>query len=271
MDIPFAIQEKLKQAATAYVAPLPFSENPWNDPSFSKRYTRYVDDHEIWGSGEVEVQKILSLLPQRRLNILDLGCGTGRHAYFLSQSGHFVTGIDQCTEAIRRAKKRKYQTPAKFIKVPYLQFKTNLQFDLILLLCALALNLSAEQLRAWIHLSMTLLAPGGSMLIDLPSQLPKADAYFFLDDRPLWHKKTCWVYHCCHPNSDQRLVLDSFFCCSLRGQLLPHHTVFRQYHRFSELTTMVVAEEFSATSIQEILPKSDQPPVNTPWILFSKK
>ncbi|MEK7485332.1 MAG: class I SAM-dependent methyltransferase, partial [Planctomycetota bacterium] len=264
LDIPLEIQEKLKKEALS-LNRIPFSENPWIDPDFSKRYTCYVDEKEIWGNGKAEVQKIIQIFPQPHLQILDLACGTGRHAYFLSEAGHSVVGVDQCFEAITRAKKRNYSRPADFFCSPVLEFQTQQRFDLILILCALALNLSTEQFQAWIHFSLNLLKPEGAILIDLPEQLPKEEAYFFLDDRPLWHEKPCWIYHCCQVDPQQRRVMDLFVSCSLEGKMLPPHTVSRQYHQIHEIQKILP----SKNTIQVISPHSSSPPLHTPWILIS--
>ena len=48
------------------------------------------------------------LQPPRNANILDLGCGNGRHAKHLAANGHHVTGLDLAFSSIQYA--RKWQT-----------------------------------------------------------------------------------------------------------------------------------------------------------------
>lgn len=51
-----------------------------------------------------EAQYVSSLLAQSgksRCEILEFGCGTGRHAYFLRQLGHSVVGVERSAEMIR--------------------------------------------------------------------------------------------------------------------------------------------------------------------------
>ena len=42
----------------------------------------------------------------KRVKILDIGCGTGRHSIELSQRGYSVTGIDLSESQLRHAKKK---------------------------------------------------------------------------------------------------------------------------------------------------------------------
>lgn len=45
------------------------------------------------------IQRFAPLLPDRT-QVLDVACGSGRHAAYLAQLGHRVTGIDRNTEAL---------------------------------------------------------------------------------------------------------------------------------------------------------------------------
>ena len=65
--------------------------------------------------------------------ILDVGCGTGRHAMILAQRGHHVTGTDFSADMIALAKKRSadYNLPISFHVMPMQETKLNKQFDII--------------------------------------------------------------------------------------------------------------------------------------------
>ncbi len=74
--------------------------------------------------------------------ILDLGCGTGRHAIFLAKKGAVVIGIDFSSEMLREAKKNAKRSRVKinFKKrdiTKKLPFKNN-SFDIVL--CSLVFN-----------------------------------------------------------------------------------------------------------------------------------
>lgn len=51
------------------------------------------------------LRMLLALLPiNRRLRVLDIGCGNGRNAVYMAALGHSVVGVDYCTAAISLAK-----------------------------------------------------------------------------------------------------------------------------------------------------------------------
>lgn len=72
-------------------------------------YSRYYDLLYRDKDYEAEARYVDSLIqrhkpgPQR---ILDLGCGTGRHAMFLTKMGHELTGIDRSSEMLEVAKEQ---------------------------------------------------------------------------------------------------------------------------------------------------------------------
>ena len=71
----------------------------------------YRNDHEfVFKYGE----KLLELVPQKPMKILDIGCGTGELTNQLAQLGHTVTGIDQSANMIEQAQRA--FPAAKFVK-----------------------------------------------------------------------------------------------------------------------------------------------------------
>lgn len=267
-DSPFTppqeIQQALKQQAQDF-HPVPFSQNPWNCPEFSKRYTRYVDQQQIWGKGEEDIQRLLTLFPQAGLTILDIGCGTGRHSLQLAEKKHFITGIDSCAEAILIAKERNKSKNVSFEQTEFLAFCATQPFDLILILCALVLNISPRLFPQWIHKAFAQLKPGGSLVIELPATLPLPEENFLLDDRPLWYSEKCWVYHRSEVFSEQRLVLDSFLGCTLDQSHFFSNSVTRHYYQEKDFLVQLTQEakitwHFPETVIQK-----------HPWLLIQKK
>jgi 2-polyprenyl-3-methyl-5-hydroxy-6-metoxy-1,4-benzoquinol methylase len=73
----------------------------------------------------------------KSLTILDIGCGTGRHAIELTKRGYSVTGIDlsesQINYAINKAKEKKLQINFQVQNARKLSF--NKEFDLAIMLC----------------------------------------------------------------------------------------------------------------------------------------
>ena len=65
------------------------------------------------------------------LNILDIGCGSGKHANILSSFGHSLLGIDFSKEMIEIAKKNK-KNNANFETHNAIDFNLNKKFDVVL-------------------------------------------------------------------------------------------------------------------------------------------
>src|SRR6478609_5890219 len=72
-------------------------------------YSRYYDllyrDKDFKG----EAQYVHSLIERQRpgaRSVLDLGCGTGRHASLLAERGYDVTGVDRSPAMLAEARAR---------------------------------------------------------------------------------------------------------------------------------------------------------------------
>lgn len=74
----------------------------WFDTEFYQRL--YANRNEKEASDFVD-ELINILQPPSHSTMLDLGCGTGRHARGLAAHGHCVTGLDLSPSSIRTAKK----------------------------------------------------------------------------------------------------------------------------------------------------------------------
>jgi SAM-dependent methyltransferase len=73
----------------------------------------------------------------RELKILDIGCGTGRHAIELASRGYRVTGIDLSDDQLARARS---VAAAKNLDIPFIRmdardFNFNGGFDLAIMIC----------------------------------------------------------------------------------------------------------------------------------------
>lgn len=91
---------------------------------------------------EVEfVLEELNLLPGSR--ILDVGCGTGRHAVELAKRGYKVMGLDISSGMLTQAKKaaRKAKVEAKWIHADAAEFVSDELFDAAISLCEGAFGL----------------------------------------------------------------------------------------------------------------------------------
>lgn len=73
----------------------------------------------------------------KTLNILDIGCGTGRHSIELSKRGYTVTGIDLSDTQLARARKKAEKNNLKinFVKQDARNLPYQKEFDIAIMLC----------------------------------------------------------------------------------------------------------------------------------------
>lgn len=73
----------------------------------------------------------------KKLRILDIGCGTGRHTIELSKRGYQCTGIDLSANQLQRAREKALAAGLKidFYKYDARSLPFNEEFDLLIMLC----------------------------------------------------------------------------------------------------------------------------------------
>ena len=73
----------------------------------------------------------------KNLSILDIGCGTGRHAIEFSRRGYNVTGIDLSERQINIAKEKagKENLDIRFLRQDARKLQFEDEFDLVIMLC----------------------------------------------------------------------------------------------------------------------------------------
>jgi len=73
----------------------------------------------------------------KSLKILDVGCGTGRHAIELTKRGYNVTGIDLSESQLERAREKATEAgfDIKFMKADARNLPFNEEFDVAIMLC----------------------------------------------------------------------------------------------------------------------------------------
>ncbi|HET6544687.1 MAG TPA: methyltransferase domain-containing protein [Chryseolinea sp.] len=79
----------------------------WFDTEFYHKLYAHRNDKE---AEEIVSAIIQELQPQRGASILDLGCGSGRHAKYLAAQGFNVTGLDLAFSSIQHARKWETET-----------------------------------------------------------------------------------------------------------------------------------------------------------------
>jgi len=109
----------------------------WYEDFFENYAESY--DKEVYTqgtTGEVDfIEKEID--PDKAKRILDIGCGTGRHAVELAKRGYTVTGIDlsrdQLNRAIEKAKKENVSVDFRAADARALPFDN--EFDLVIMIC----------------------------------------------------------------------------------------------------------------------------------------
>ncbi|UCH93973.1 MAG: methyltransferase domain-containing protein [Candidatus Aminicenantes bacterium] len=101
--------------------------------------------------------------------ILDIGCGTGRHAVELAKRGYPVTGIDlsqsQLDKAIEKAKKESLNI--NFIRADARTLDFNNEFDAVIMICEGAFPLmETDEMNVQIlEKAQKALKPGGKLIL----------------------------------------------------------------------------------------------------------
>jgi len=81
------------------------AKKQWFETWFNSHYYHILYQHRNDDEAQLFINNLLSHLevPQAA-HILDLACGKGRHARFIAEKGHHVTGLDLAAESIAAAK-----------------------------------------------------------------------------------------------------------------------------------------------------------------------
>jgi 2-polyprenyl-3-methyl-5-hydroxy-6-metoxy-1,4-benzoquinol methylase len=109
----------------------------WYETLFENYGEKYDNECFTQGtSGECDfIEKELS--GNKKLEILDIGCGTGRHAIELTKRGFSVTGIDLSQSQLERAREKSAQNglQIRFLRHDARNLPFENQFDVAIMLC----------------------------------------------------------------------------------------------------------------------------------------
>ena len=106
-------------------------------------------------------------------SILDLGCGTGKHALLLAQSGYQVVGVDRSSEMLERAQAARsksstaIQSRLQFLKSDICECRLETQFDVVVALFhVMSYQVSNHSFSSAIATAAAHLRQGGVFLFD---------------------------------------------------------------------------------------------------------
>jgi len=133
------------------------------DIDVSSRRGAFIDQSVAWIGSNFNVGA--------GTRIADFGCGPGLYVNRLARLGASVTGIDLSKRSIEHARTVASDAglAVTYANENYLEFETEDRFDLILMIMCDFCALSPAQRRTMLEKFQTLLAPGGSVLLDVYS------------------------------------------------------------------------------------------------------
>jgi SAM-dependent methyltransferase len=135
-----------------------------------KDYSNYYDALYSDKEYEAEVDFIRHLVSlESSQQILDLGCGTGRHDFLLASSGHSVTGVDLSKRMLAIARKKAAQagTKIEFILDDIRTVRLGKAFDLVISMFAvMSYQVTNDDLFKTLQTARAHLAPGGVFVFD---------------------------------------------------------------------------------------------------------
>ncbi|MDD5129918.1 MAG: class I SAM-dependent methyltransferase [Candidatus Omnitrophica bacterium] len=109
----------------------------WYESLFENYARKYDQECYVRGtSGECDsIEREIN--HDKAIKILDIGCGTGRHAIELAKRGYQVTGIDLSESQLKRAKEKAKEQGVKidFQRLDARNLPFNGDFDLTIMLC----------------------------------------------------------------------------------------------------------------------------------------
>ena len=129
-------------------------------------------------------EHILKKAKGKKLNILEINCGTGEDANFFNQQGHQVLATDISTKMIEEAKNKYSETSIRFqildiTKLETEQFRD--PFDLIFSNFGGLNCIDKKDLKRFIEVSKDLLHPSGKMvLVIMPKKCLWERLYFIV-------------------------------------------------------------------------------------------
>lgn len=147
----------------------------------------YQTTEDACGAPFLEFEQFFAMHTNKKLSVLDLGCGQGRDALMIARLGHRVLGVDLSPTGVGQmvAVAKEEGLAVEGITADITTFKSTDTFDIILLDRVIHMLASAEAKLALLEKAATLTRVDGHILIaDTPSNLPMIERFF--DTETTW-------------------------------------------------------------------------------------
>lgn len=140
------------------------------DESFWTTFGQYIYSDARLQRASDDVDRLLALAAARPSDVLDLGCGTGRHAVEFSRRGCTVTGVDRTKPVLAQARAYAAETrvDVEFVECDMREFVRTAAFDLVVsFFTSFGYFRSVEDERRVVANVFQSLRPGGTFIVDV--------------------------------------------------------------------------------------------------------
>lgn len=237
--------------------PSPFSaytaETLWNDPHTSKKMLAYHLDPDIEAASrskhfiERSVEWIIKHFKlDQNSYICDFGCGPGLYTSQFARVSSHVTGLDFSISSLDYARTRSPEVD--HILGNYLDYESDKRFDLITMIFCDFCALSPMQRAALLRKFHTLLADGGSVLLDVYSlnayDKREEEAFYEHDQlNGFWSAQDYFAFKNTFKYDDVHVVLDRYTIFPEDGTMKEVYN-WLQYYSYEALETEIEAHGF---------------------------
>lgn len=141
--------------------------------SYARYYDLLYQDKDYQQEANFILQLLQTHAPQAR-SLLELGCGTGRHAEHLLQAGYSITGVERSPEMLAICQQRQAHLPSAkqsaitLVESDLRTVRLEQQFDVVLALFhVISYQSSNNDLQAAFATARKHLKPGGRLIFDV--------------------------------------------------------------------------------------------------------
>jgi 2-polyprenyl-3-methyl-5-hydroxy-6-metoxy-1,4-benzoquinol methylase len=179
------------------------------DIDISSRNAEFINRSVEWIASKFKMDK--------DFKIADFGCGPGLYATRFAKLGACVTGIDFSERSINHASEVAFRENLNinYVNQNYLEFETNDQFDLVLMIMCDYCALSPIQRKVVLNKFHKIIKPGGSVLLDVYSvsafdQREESAAYEVNQLNSFWSPNKYYGFLNTFKYIEEKVVLDKY-------------------------------------------------------------